>query len=104
MEKFERVLDLMKRKGGTIELSDPELQSLLGRLIYRVSVYISFIRRFSMLEVKSIREGRKVVAYSLVEVNPNATDDSRWQSSKYLTRKGTPASSAASVDSDSTHS
>jgi hypothetical protein len=84
MEKYERVLELMKSKGGTVQVDDPDLQQLLGRLIYRVAVYMSFIRRFTKLQVHAQRDGRRVVAYSLIEVNPQAEDNSRWQSSKYL--------------------
>lgn len=84
MEKYEHVLALMKRKGGRLELSDPDLHQLLGPMVKRVSVYMSFIRRFSKLDVQSERQGKTVVAYSLIEVNPSATDDSRWRNSKYL--------------------
>lgn len=93
MEKHECVLELMKSKGGRIEVSDPDLHALLGRLIYRLSVYMSFIRRFSKLEVCAERAAgpkRNVTAYALVEVNPTAKDDSRWQSSKYLHAPATP--------------
>lgn len=67
MEKHTKVLELMQSKpGGRVELTDPELQSLLGRLVYRVATYMSCIRRLNKLEVRAIRTGRKVVAYELV--------------------------------------
>lgn len=65
MEKYERVLELMKQKGGKVSVTDADLTALLGRLIYRLPTYMSFIRRFAKLDVKGIREGRKVVAYEL---------------------------------------
>lgn len=84
MEKYERVLALMKEKGGRLTVDDPDLVTLLGRLAYRISAYITFIRTKAKLEVQTETVDRKVVAYRLVEVNPDATDDSRWQSSKYI--------------------
>lgn len=72
-EKYERVLDLMRTKpDGRIEVNDPELLTLLGTLAYRIPTYISCIRRLSKLDVKGIREGRKVVAYQLVALTPDA--------------------------------
>jgi hypothetical protein len=75
MQKYQRVLDLMKQKGGKIAVTDPDLKALLGRLIYRLPTYISYIRRFANLEVTGIRNadpalgnGRKVVAYELAAV------------------------------------
>jgi hypothetical protein len=94
MEKHLRVLELMKSKGGTIRIDDPDLQKILGiarisgkELTYRVSSYISFIRRFDpFLEVKHVREGRKVVAYALVDVTSptNEPGDRVYQHSKYF--------------------
>jgi hypothetical protein len=78
MEKYERVLKLMQDKGGKLAVDDPDLLALLGRLVYRLPTYMSYIRRFAHLEVTGIRNtdpargnGRKVVAYELVAV---ATD------------------------------
>lgn len=70
-EKYESVLALMKqRPNGRIEVSDPELQTTLGKLAYRLPTYMSQIRRMSKLEVRGIREGRKVVAYELGALAP----------------------------------
>lgn len=74
MQKYEKVLDLMRnRPNGRIELTDPELNELLDRstkdkqsLMYRIATYMSFIRRYKNLQVRGIRNGRKVVAYELV--------------------------------------
>lgn len=70
MEKYLKVLELMKTKGGKIEVSDPDLTALLGRVNYRLPTYMSFIRRKAKLEVTGIRIGRKVVAYELVALAP----------------------------------
>lgn len=77
MQKYERVLELMKSKGGTIAVDDPELVDLLksdrgarGEVLYRLPTYISFIRRFAHIDVKGKRQGRKVVAYELVAMAP----------------------------------
>lgn len=89
-EKYEKVLDLMKQKGGRIEVDDPDLKAILGEeLMYRVSVYFSFIRRFSKLEVNAERKGRKVVAYSLVKTGAG------FQNSKYLNASDVQAANSA---------
>lgn len=98
MEKHLRVLELMKLKGGSIRIDDPDLRAALGtakisgkELTYRVSSYMSFIRRFDpYLEVKSVRDGRRVIAYALVDVTPLAMEANDagqrvWQNSKYFT-------------------
>jgi hypothetical protein len=69
-------------------LSDPELQAILGRLMYRVASYMSNIRRRAGLEVRAVRDGRKVVAYELVAATPSAVHAS-------------PADASESTDSDS---
>lgn len=63
--KFSKVLALMEQKGGRIDANDPELDALLGPLMYRKASYFSSIRRRAGLEVMAIRNGRKVVAYEL---------------------------------------
>jgi hypothetical protein len=81
MEKYEKVLELMKAKGGKVSVDDAELAVLLERetpeetfkegdarrtsLLYRLPTYISFIRKYAKLEINGIRTGRKVVAYEL---------------------------------------
>lgn len=77
MEKYLKVLELMKTKGGKVEATDPDLTALLGgpvgqtgSVLYRLPTYMSFIRKFAKLEVTGIRNGRKVVAYELVAVAP----------------------------------
>ena len=71
--KYTKVLALMQEKGGRIEVADPELNALLGRLIYKLAGYMSNIRRRAKLEVKAVRQGRKVVAYELVAATPVET-------------------------------
>jgi len=66
--KYTKVLEVMKAKGGRVELTDPDLNQVLGRLMYKVSGYMSCIRRYAHLEVKAVRDGRKVVAYELVSL------------------------------------
>lgn len=72
--KYEKVLSLMKDKGGRIEVADADLQATLGRLIYKTPGYMSCIRRYAKLEVRSIRDGRKVVAYELAALIPAAVE------------------------------
>lgn len=68
--KFSKVLALMQSKGGRLELADPDLVSMLGEgddgLMYRVASYFSAIRKRGGLDVRAVRDGRKVVAYELV--------------------------------------
>ena len=64
--KYTKVLELMQAKGGRVEIADEDLTALLGRLMYRLASYMSSIRRRAKLEVKAVRDGRKVVAYELV--------------------------------------
>ena len=68
--KFTKVLSLMQSKGGRLDINDADLVALLGDgedgLMYRVASYFSNIRRRAGLEVRAIRNGRKVVAYELV--------------------------------------
>jgi hypothetical protein len=70
--KFTKVLDLMKAKGGRIEVGDPDLATALGPLFYRRASYFSNIRKRAGLEVAAVREGRHVVAYELVAVSQSA--------------------------------
>jgi len=70
VEKYEKVLKLMQDKGGRVAVNDADLSNLLGRLAYRIPTYMSQIRRQAKLEVKNIREGRKVVAYELAALAP----------------------------------
>jgi len=100
-EKYLLVLELLKSK-GRLAVDDAELTAVLGTarktgkpLIYRVATYMSYIRRFAKLEVKTVRSGKLAVAYELVVANPAATDDSRWQASKYISK--TPDDSTAAV-------
>jgi len=66
--KFTKVLALMQENNGRIDLDDPRLHAILGRLMYRVASYMSNIRRRAGLEVLAVRNGRKVVAYELAAV------------------------------------
>ena len=92
-EKYLKVLDLMKSKGGKIAVDDPELVTLLGAskksgkpLIYRIAVYMSYIRRFAKLEVKTNRVKRQAISYELVDVtSPVSPPGERvYQQSKYI--------------------
>ena len=64
--KFAQIIKLMESKGGRVEVSDPDLAAILGKALYRVASYIWDIKHYAGLEVKAIRNGRKVVAYELV--------------------------------------
>jgi hypothetical protein len=66
--KYEKVLELMKTKGGRVDINDPELATVLGD--YKVVGAMSDIRRLAKLEVRTIREGRKAVGYELVATTP----------------------------------
>ena len=68
--KYEKVLKLMQDKGGRIAVEDADLQTTLGRLIYKTPGYMSCIRRYAKLEVRAVRNGRKVTAYELVAMVP----------------------------------
>jgi hypothetical protein len=73
--KHLRVLEVLKNAGGRIDANDPRLLAVLGdKLMYRIACYISDIRTYNKLDVKAIRNGRKVVAYELVAMNPPATE------------------------------
>lgn len=69
---YTHVLDLMKKNGGRVDLDSPELAKILTNeknsksTMYRVAGYIYDIRKYAKLDVKAIRNGRKVVAYELV--------------------------------------
>ncbi len=69
---YTAVLELMRKNGGRVELSSPELVELLtdektGKsTMYRVAGYIYDIRKYAQLDVTAIRVGRKVTAYELV--------------------------------------
>jgi hypothetical protein len=67
-----KVLELMRNKGGRVELTDPDLENLLGRTMYRISTYMWYIRTQAQVEVRAIRNGRKVVAYELAAVQAPA--------------------------------
>lgn len=87
-QKYERVLDLMKAKGGTLSVDDPDLAAILKRvspatqypegdsrresLVYRLPTYISYIRRKLKLNVKGIGQGKHVVAYQLAPTDAAA--------------------------------
>ena len=94
MEKYEKVLDLLRQK-GRLRVDDADLVALLSRdadqksnLVYRVTAYMSYIRRFAKLEVKALREGRKVWAYELVPVGVDADGKTLYQHSKYVMKSG----------------
>lgn len=80
-EKYKHVLSLMRTKGGTIATDDPDLVTLLGgpigtdgSVLYRLSTYVSYIRKFTNVQVRAVRaaekssvpgQRRKVVRYEL---------------------------------------
>lgn len=68
--KYAKIIKLMESKGGRVEVSDPDLAAILGAALYRVASYIWDIKHYAGLEVKAIRNGRKVVAYELVALSP----------------------------------
>lgn len=63
--KYAKIIKLMESKGGRVEVSDPDLAVILGDALYRVASYIWDIKHYAGLEVKAVRQGRKVVAYEL---------------------------------------
>jgi len=92
-EKYLKVLDLMKSKGGKVAVNDPDLLAIVGNsrktgesLEYRLTVYMSYIRRLAKLEVKTIRSKRKAIRYELVDVtSPMSPPGERiYQQSKYI--------------------
>lgn len=99
MEKYEKVLELMKRKGGKLQVEDPELGAVLGTakksgkpLTYRLHVYMSYIRRFARLEVVANRVGRIATSYELIRVGTDENNVALWQHSKYSDKaKVTPS-------------
>lgn len=73
---YTHVLEIMKKNGGKVALDNPDLVKLLesnksGKsTMYRVAGYIYDIRKYAKLDVKALRNGRKVVAYELVALSP----------------------------------
>lgn len=63
--KYAKIIKLMESKGGRVEVTDPDLEVILGKALYRVASYIWDIKHYAGLDVKAIRNGRKVVAYEL---------------------------------------
>lgn len=74
MEKYEKVLEVMKSKPeGLVAVDDADLLQVLGeKLMYRLPTYISQIRRVPKLEVLAHRKGRKVVSYQLAALKTDA--------------------------------
>jgi hypothetical protein len=68
--KYAKIIKLMESKGGRVEVTDPDLSAILGKALYRVASYIWDIKHYAGLDVKAIRNGRKVVAYELVAIAP----------------------------------
>jgi hypothetical protein len=67
VRKFQKVLDVMRAKGGRVELNDPDMLAVMGGLTEKhVPSLMWRIRTHAGLEVRGIRSGRKVVAYELV--------------------------------------
>lgn len=91
-EKYERVLELMKTRGGRLAINDPELIELLGpvgpkgtkradgtpSVWYRLPTFIHFIRKRANLDVRGLRKGRLVESYELVasSMDDGIQDDS----------------------------
>lgn len=75
---FEKMLNVML--SGKPVTKD-EFDTLLGKEIkmYRISTYIWHMKTISMCTIKVIKDGRKVSAYQLVDVN---------KAREYLSRKG----------------
>lgn len=69
--KYTRVLTLMQELGGRVAVDDAALLTILDG--YKAVSAMSDIRSKAKLEVRTIREGRKAVAYELVAATP-ATD------------------------------
>lgn len=70
--KYAKIIKLMESKGGRVEVTDPDLSAILGSALYRVASYIWDIKHYAGLEVKAVRQGRKVVAYELVALTQSA--------------------------------
>lgn len=76
-EKFEKVLKLMRDKGGRIDVNDPDLVALLGAVHYRLATYMYYIRKVALVNVRPIRgvsagvgHKRKAIAYEIVKEEP----------------------------------
>ena len=70
--KYTKVLELMKANGGRVNVDDAKLLEILGD--YKAVGAMSDIRRLAKLEVRTIREGRKAVAYELVAAAQTLTE------------------------------
>lgn len=99
-EKYQRVLALLKAK-GRLAMNDPELLALLSRdekqksnLVYRMTTYVSYIRRFAGLEVKALRNGRVAWAYELIPTGVDEVGNMTYQASKYAKLASVPESPA----------
>lgn len=87
-EKYLKVLALLKEK-GRVSLVDPDLLALLDRgdkknLAYRMTTYVSYIRRFAKIEVKALRTGRVAWAYELIPIGEEQ-GEKIYKPSKYAT-------------------
>lgn len=71
--KYAKIIKLMESKGGRVEVTDPDLATILGAALYRVASYIWDIKHYAGLDVKAVRVGRKVVAYELTAIAVPAT-------------------------------
>lgn len=76
VRKFQKVLNVMQSKGGRVELNDPDMLAVMGGLTEKhVPSLMWRIRTHAGLEVRGIRNGRKVVAYELVALAKDATTE-----------------------------
>lgn len=67
VRKYVKVLDVMRAKGGRVAVNDPDMLAVMGNLTEKhVASLMWRIRTHAGLEVRGIRNGRKVVAYELV--------------------------------------
>lgn len=73
--KYAKIIKLMESKGGRVEVSDPDLAAILGKALYRVASYVWDIKHYAGLDVKAIRQGRKVVAYELTAIAQPASTE-----------------------------
>lgn len=61
--KYMKFVEFAKTKQGRVDLHDPDLATLLGKTLYRVSNYVWNARKQQKLEVIAIRQGKTVIAY-----------------------------------------
>lgn len=65
--KYFKLYELAKKYNGVLMPDNPEVVTLLngGDTIYRFASYIYDIKKYLKVEVKTVRSGRRVLAYEI---------------------------------------